>query len=107
MEAQIGRWAGTPELDILGEWISLNDPHRFVAKCFLYLSPEELKACRLVTNKWNEFILKELWKEGTWGKEQLRKMLVARWQTVEPVAEVLDRGMQSVSSMTATNTHVF
>ena len=62
--------------DILGELISIGDPHRFVAKCYLYLSPEELKACRLVSTTWNEFILKDLWKEGTWGKGELRKKLI-------------------------------
>ena len=74
MESMIG----TPEMDILGELISQDDPHRFVASCYLYLSPEELKNCRLVCRTWNKFILNDLWREGTWGKEQLRKKLALR-----------------------------
>ena len=92
--------------DILGELISIGDPHRFVAKCYLYLSPEELKACRLVSTTWNEFILKDLWKEGTWGKGELRKKLVARWKTVEPVTEELNR-VEDVWTMFSNETHVF
>ena len=56
-------------MDILGELMSKGDGagDSFVAKCYLYLSPEELKACRLVSRTWNEFIQEYLWKD-TWGK---------------------------------------
>ena len=95
-------------MDILGELMSKGDGagDSFVAKCYLYLSPEELKACRLVSRTWNEFIQEYLWKD-TWGKAQLRKKLVARWKKAEPVTVELSRVKQKVASMFSTDSHVF
>ena len=95
-------------MDILGELMSKGDGagDSFVAKCYLYLSPEELKACRLVSRTWNEFIQEYLWKD-TWGKAQLRKKLVARWEKAEPVTVELSRVKQKVASMFSTDSHVF
>ena len=79
---------------------------RFVATCFLFLSPEELKACRLVSKTWNEFIQENLWK-SSWGRGELRNKLSARWKTVDPMTVELSRGMQKVFSIFCTDTHVF
>ena len=35
-------------------------PRKFVANCFFQLHPEELKACRLVSKTWDQFILEEV-----------------------------------------------
>ena len=34
---------------------------RFVTDFFLLLDPEDLKACRLVSKQWDEFIKREVW----------------------------------------------
>ena len=48
----------------------------------LLLTPNDLKACRLVSSTWNKFIMDELW--GTkGGREKLRKKLVEGWRKRE------------------------
>ena len=97
------------KVDILGELMSRDEgPCRFVANCFLLLSPEELKACRLVSTTWAGFILEDLWK-SSWGRRELREKLVTRWKTVDPMNVQLNQvqGMQSVSSIFSTDAHVF
>ena len=95
------------EGDILGELMSRDEgARRFVANCFLLLSPEELKACRLVSTTWAGFILEDLWK-SSWGRRELREKLVTRWKTVDPMNVQLNQGMQSVSSIFSTDAHVF
>ena len=85
------------EGDILGELMSRDEgARRFVANCFLLLSPEELKACRLVSTTWAGFILEDLWK-SSWGRRELREKLVTRWKTVDPMNVQLNQGMQSIS----------
>ena len=79
---------------------------RFVATCFLFLSPEELKACRLVSKTWNEFIKTNLWK-SSWATGQLKEKLTRRWKEVDPMTVELSRGMQKVSSIFCTDSHVF
>ena len=97
------------KVDILGELMSRDEgPCRFVANCFLLLSPEELKACRLVSTTWAGFILEDLWK-SSWGRRELTEKLVTRWMTVDPMTvELNKRGMQMlVSSIFSTDAHVF
>ena len=96
------------EGDILGELMSRDEgARRFVANCFLLLSPEELKACRLVSTTWAGFILEDLWK-SSWGRRELTEKLVTRWTTVDPMTVELKRGMQRlVSSIFSTDAHVF
>ena len=52
--------------------------HKFLADCFLLLTPEEIKACRLVCKEWSEFILENLWKSKP-GRKKLEQKLVHRW----------------------------
>ena len=51
--------------------------------CLLHLSPEDLKACRLVNKTWNKVI-----KERVWGNKRARKRLeeklLNRWKTTNP-----------------------
>ena len=42
----------------------------FFVSCLLHLSPEDLKACRLVNKTWARVI-----KEGVWGNKRARKTL--------------------------------
>ena len=50
---------------------------KFVADCFLLLTPAEIKACRLVCKEWNEFIVDRVWKSKS-GRERLGQKLVQR-----------------------------
>ena len=55
----------------------------FFVSCLLQLSPEDLKACRLVNKTWNDLI-----KERVWGNKRARKRLkeklLNRWKTTNP-----------------------
>ena len=42
----------------------------FFVSCLLHLSPEDLKACRLVNKTWNDLI-----KKRVWGNKRVRKGL--------------------------------
>ena len=61
---------------------------RFVTDFFLFLDPEDLKACRLVSKQWAEFIKREVW-NNEYGKKRLTQMLLQRWMTENPKEEVL------------------
>ena len=49
--------------DFLGQMMQTDEAAsvRFVMECFLLLDPEDLKACRLVSKQWDEFIKREVW----------------------------------------------
>ena len=79
---------------------------KFVANCFLLLQPEELKACRLVSTTWDQFILKEVW-ESPSGRKKLREKLVDMWKTAEPLTEELYQPRQGVNSLFCDDRHVF
>ena len=49
----------------------------FFVSCLLHLSPEDLKACRLVCSAWNEFIEEEVWSSRS-ARSSLTKKLVYR-----------------------------
>ena len=55
----------------------------FFVSCLLHLSPEDLKACRLVNKTWDKVI-----KERVWGSKRARKRLeeklLNRWKTINP-----------------------
>ena len=61
---------------------------RFVTDFFLLLDPKDLKACRLVSKQWAEFIKREVW-NNEYGKKRLTQMLLQRWMTENPKEEVL------------------
>ena len=48
---------------------------KFVVDCFLLLSPEKIKSCRLVSRQWDEIIMKEVW-GNTRGREKLEAKMV-------------------------------
>jgi len=60
---------------------------RFVMNFFLLLDPEDLKACRLVSKQWNEFIKREVWR-NQYGKKRLTHKLLQRWMAGNPKEEV-------------------
>ena len=60
---------------------------RFVTDFFLLLDPEDLKACRLVSKQWNEFIKREVWR-NQYGKKRLTHKLLQRWMAGNPKEEV-------------------
>ena len=60
------------EIDFVSKLLTIGQGwgRNFFVSCLLYLSPEDLKACRLVNKTWNKVI-----KEGVWGNKRVRKKL--------------------------------
>ena len=78
--------------DFLGQMMQTDEAAsvRFVMECFLLLDPEDLKACRLVSKQWDEFIKREVW-NNQYGKKRLTQKLVLRWMSEKPKEKVLFR----------------
>ena len=101
-------------VDILGKLMVVLDAghQRVVANCLLSLTPEELKACRLVCRTWNVFIRDEIWK-SSWGRSRLTEKLVDRWMTVDAVAveltsyRFMTQGRKRATSIFCDDVHVF
>ena len=78
----------------------------FFVSCLLHLSPEDLKACRLVNKTWNRVI-----KERVWGNRKARKLLeeklAHRWKTTNPETLQMVTVPQRVEAIFCNNTHVF
>ena len=78
----------------------------FFVSCLIYLSPEDLKACRLVNKTWNDLI-----KERVWGNKRARKRLeeklLNRWKTTNPETVRLGTVPRGVRAMFCNNTNVF
>ena len=82
----------------------------FFVSCLLHLSPQDLKACRLVNKTWNVVIM-----ERVWGSKRVRKVLegklVHRWKTINPgtvqLGTVKPRYGRRVRAMFCNNTNVF
>ena len=77
----------------------------FFVSCLLYLSPEDLKACRLVNTTWDKVI-----KEKVWGNKKARKTLEQklsqRWNTTNPEAVELIM-LESVGVLFCNDKYVF
>ena len=87
----------------------------FLASCFLYLDPDELKACRLVNRAWDEFIRKEVWGSKR-RRLLLKEKLLQRWKNIEPAAKEFgpvrmmldpDQFHKEVDSIFCNNSYVF
>ena len=78
----------------------------FFVSCLLHLSPEDLKACRLVNKTWNDLI-----KERVWGNKRARKRLeeklLNRWKTTNPETVRLGTVPWGVRAMFCNDSHVF
>ena len=78
----------------------------FFVSCLLHLSPEDLKACRLVNKTWNDLI-----KERVWGNKRARKRLeeklLNRWKTTNPETVQLGTVPLGVEAIFCNNNHVF
>ena len=58
-------------MDYISQLLAIGEGgEAFFVSCLLHLSPEDLKACRLVNKTWNKVI-----KERVWGSERARKRL--------------------------------
>ena len=87
--------------DIFTEPMLKDEGHcKFVTNCVLLLEPEQLKAGRLVSKTWKEFLQEEMWKkkyrrEEMWKKkfrrEKLRqKLLLSLAADGDQLAVLLD-----------------
>ena len=70
------------EIWIVSQLMRLDEGARkFLVNCFLFLDPEQMKACRLVCKEWNAFIMDDVWKsKRNWVKEKLDHKLVHRYR---------------------------
>ena len=58
-------------MDYMSQLLAIGEGGQlFFVSCLLYLSPEDLKACRLVNKTWDKVI-----KERVWGSKRARKSL--------------------------------
>ena len=99
-------FAPSPKIDNMSLLLSIGEGDFFVS-CLLYLSPEDLKACRLVSKTWNKVI-----KERMWGNKRARKRLeeklVHRWKTQNPQTVQLGAVYPyCVEPIVCNNAHVF
>ena len=99
-------FAPSPKIDNMSLLLSIGEGDFFVS-CLLHLSPEDLKACRLVSKTWNEVI-----KERVWGNKRARKRLeeklVHRWKTQNPQTVQLGAVYPyCVEPIICNNAHVF
>ena len=96
------------ELDFVSKLLAIGQGwgRNFFVSCLLQLSPEDLKACRLVNKTWNKVI-----KEGVWGNKRVRKKLeeklIQRWKTTNPGTVQLCTVPPEVQDIFCNNTHVF
>ena len=96
------------EIDFVSKLLTIGQGwgQNFFASCLLYLSPKDLKACRLVNTTWDKVI-----KERVWGskraRKSLEKKLVHRWKTTSPETVQLGTVPQAVLAIFCNNTHIF
>ena len=58
-------------MDFVSQLLAIGEGgEHFFVSCLLHLSPEDLKACRLVNKTWARVI-----KEGVWGNKRARRTL--------------------------------
>ena len=92
-------------MDNMSQLLTIGEGDFFVS-CLLFLSPEDLKACRLVNKTWNDLI-----KERVWGKKRARKRLeeklLIRWKTINPDTVQLGTVPLGVLIIFCNNNHVF
>ena len=94
-------------IDYMSQLLAIGEGgEAFFVSCLLHLSPEDLKACRLVNKTWNDLI-----KERVWGNKRARKTLeeklLNRWKTTNPETVQLGTVPRGVLAMFCNNSHVF
>ena len=94
-------------MDYISQLLAIGEGgEHFFVSCLLRLSPEDLKACRLVNKTWNDLI-----KERVWGNKRARKRLeeklLNRWKTTNPETVQLGTvplgGFEPCSATTSTS----
>ena len=77
--------------DIFTEPMLKDERHcKFLTNCVLLLEPEQLKAGRLVSKTWKEFLQEEMWKKK-YEREKLRqKLLLSLAADGDQLAVLLD-----------------
>ena len=96
-------------MDYMSQLLAIGEGGQaFFVSCLLHLSPEDLKACRLVNKTWNKVI-----KERVWGNKRARKRLeeklLNRWKTTNPETVRVRLGTVpwGVGAIFSNNLHVF
>ena len=96
------------EIDFVSKLLTIRQGwgRNFFVSCLLFLSPEDLKACRLVNTTWDEVI-----KGGLWGNKSARKRLEEklgeRWKSANPEAVKLGSVPERVQDIFCNNKHIF
>ena len=78
----------------------------FFVSCLLHLSPEDLKACRLVNKTWNDLIKVRVWGNKR-ARKRLEEKLLNRWKTTNPETVQLGTVPLGVLIIFCNNNHVF
>ena len=78
-------------MDYMSQLLAIGEGgEAFFVSCLLHLSPEDLKASRLVNKTWNEVIKKKLWGNKR-ARKTLEEKLPQRWKTTNPDTVELSR----------------
>ena len=90
------------------DFVSMLLGHIDGRNCFisalLLLTPNELKACRLVSTTWNKFIMEELWgRKG--GREKLGQKLVEGWRNMEARMVRIGKAKDEMESIFCNKAH--
>ena len=94
-------------IDLVTKLLSIGEGgEAFFVSCLLHLSPEDLKAGRLVNKAWNDVIKKRLWGNKR-ARKTLEEKLLKRWMTTNP--ETVELSMMSgwVEALFCNNKYVF
>ena len=96
------------EKDFISKLLAIGEGGcHFFASCLLHLSPEELKACRLVHSTWDKIIKDRVWGNGR-GRMKLKEKLIERWNNADPIAEEFGKVREEgVDTILCNDAHVF
>ena len=90
--------------DFVSKLLGHIDGRECFKSALLRLTPNELKACRLVSWEWNRFILEELWGNAG-GRKKLEKKLVERWRDGEARMVRIGKAKDELESIFCNRAH--
>ena len=71
-------------MDYMSQLLAIGEGgQHFFVSCVLHLSPEDLKACRLVNTTWDKVIMERVWGNKK-ARKTLEEKLSQRWNTTNP-----------------------